>query len=142
MQVLLLAEKGENPAVWVWIHSSPLLVNLVVCSQTGYTALGAGACLRKEEAAAKVEGGGNENCPGYFSSQDVLCLFVLSCLWLVPSADADTKQGWGLGWRTGPFPAIESSISSIAGMRKIWRKYLDFTRGKIPGSTQLNLFFF
>lgn len=112
MQVLLLAEKGENPAVWVWIHSSPLLVNLVVCSQRGYTALGAGACLRKEEAAAKVEGGGNENCPGYFSSQDVLCLFVLSRLWLVPSADADTKQGWGLGWRTGPFPAIKHLLHS------------------------------
>lgn len=61
VQVLLLAEKGENPAVWIWIHISPLLVNLVVCSQRGYSALGAGACLRTEEAAAKVEGDGNEN---------------------------------------------------------------------------------
>lgn len=56
----------------------------------------------EEEAAAKVEGGGNEDCSGYFFSQDVLCLFVLSCLWLVPSADANMKQGWGLGWRSVP----------------------------------------
>lgn len=35
VQVLLLAEKGENPVVWTCIHSSPLLVSFVVCSQGG-----------------------------------------------------------------------------------------------------------
>lgn len=98
----------------------------------------------EEEAAAKVEGGGNENCPGYFSSQDVLCLFVLSCLWLVPSADANTKQGWGLGWRTVPLPAIQSITSSIAGVKNIFkaeRKYLNFTREKYWGQASLIFFF-
>lgn len=43
---------------------------------------------------------------------------VLSCLCLVPSADANTTQGWGLGWRTVPLPAIQSSTSSVAGVRR------------------------
>lgn len=34
----------------------------------------------EEEAAAKVEGGGNEDCSGYFFSQDVLCLCALLSL--------------------------------------------------------------
>lgn len=114
------------------------------CAAKGVLSTWCWSMSEEEEAAAKVEGGGNENCPGYFSSQDVLCLFVLSCLWLMPSADANTKQGWGLGWRTVCLPAIQSSTSSVAGMRKIFkagRKYLDFTRGKYWSQPSFIFFF-